>query len=51
MPVCANVYSNALLAMIHITIENTFTLKSPLTPLFQRGVFPPFGKERLGGIL
>jgi hypothetical protein len=36
MPVCANVYSNALLAMIHITIENTFTLKSSLTPLFQR---------------
>jgi len=25
--------------------------KSPLTPLYQRGVIPPFGKGRSGGIL
>jgi hypothetical protein len=25
--------------------------KSPLAPLCQRGVIPPFGKGRLGGIL
>ena len=25
--------------------------KSPLAPLYQRGVIPPFGKGRLGGIL
>jgi hypothetical protein len=36
MSVYADVYSNALLAIILSTIENTFTLKSPLTPLFQR---------------
>jgi hypothetical protein len=31
-------------------IEQTLNKKSPLAPLFQRGVIPPFGKGRLGGI-
>jgi hypothetical protein len=32
------------LAIVHIPIKNTFTLKSPLSPLFQRGVFLPLAK-------
>jgi len=44
MPVYADVYSNALLAIIHITIENTFTLKSPLTPGSKEGYFLPLVK-------
>ena len=31
-------------------IELTWPIKSPLAPLYQRGVIPPFAKGRLGGI-
>jgi hypothetical protein len=34
-----------------LKIEWTSSTKSPLAPLFQRGVIPPFGKGRCGGIL
>jgi hypothetical protein len=33
-----------------LKIDLTFPAKSPLTPLFQRGEFPPVDKGRLGGI-
>jgi hypothetical protein len=39
-------------AIINILkIDWTSLTKSPLAPLFQRGVVPPFIKGRLGGIL
>jgi len=31
-------------------IEMTWSVNSPLTPLYQRGVLPPFAKGRSGGI-
>jgi hypothetical protein len=39
--------------MIDDRVENQLTgsVKSPLTPLYQRGVKPPFTKGRSGGIL
>jgi hypothetical protein len=36
--------------MNSLEIESTWSLKSPLAPLFQRGVIPPFVKGRSGGI-
>ena len=33
-----------------VTIEMMWPEKSPLTPLYQRGVIPPFAKGRSGGI-
>jgi hypothetical protein len=33
-----------------LIIEWTLIKKSPLAPVFQRGVIPPFGKGRAGGI-
>ena len=34
-----------------LDIERTSYTKSPLAPLFLRGVIPPFDKGRFGGIL
>jgi hypothetical protein len=34
-----------------LKIEQTSWIKSPLAPLSQRGVIPPFDKGREGGIL
>jgi len=36
--------------MDEFIIEKTHFVKSPLTPLCQRGVIPPFCKGRRGGI-
>ena len=33
-----------------LKIELTWSVKSPLAPLYQRGVTPPFLKGRSGGI-
>jgi len=42
--------TNNVVLMNSLEIESTWFLKSPLAPLFQRGVIPPFVKGRSGGI-
>jgi hypothetical protein len=46
-----SIVSAPMLRIINsLEIELTSLLKSPLAPLFQRRVIPPFVKGRLGGI-